>query len=188
MLELLVSTHFFLILYYILTNTCTGLNIGADKEAAEHFLSALSLQEATNGDTSDQLWFTLRRALQSMVGLFRSIGRKIIFIISICYRNAMTLLNLRNRNPRQTWMSSVAKDLTSRAHNQKVCILPGHCSNSTRIRLNGVIYPVSLVREQKFNNPSNGRRSMAPSARSTESLDPTFDVPLHGHQNPALSI
>jgi len=44
-----------------------GLNIGADKEAAEHFLSALSLQESTNGDTSDQLWFTLRRALQSMV-------------------------------------------------------------------------------------------------------------------------
>ncbi|KAF8904432.1 peroxisome targeting signal receptor [Gymnopilus junonius] len=42
------------------------LNIGADKEAAEHFLSALSLQESTNGDTSDQLWFTLRRALLSM--------------------------------------------------------------------------------------------------------------------------
>ncbi|KAF9478825.1 TPR-like protein [Pholiota conissans] len=42
------------------------LNIGADKEAAEHFLSALSLQESTSGDTSDQLWFTLRRALQSM--------------------------------------------------------------------------------------------------------------------------
>lgn len=44
-----------------------GLNIGADKEAAEHFLSALSLQESTNGDTSDQLWFTLRRSLLSMV-------------------------------------------------------------------------------------------------------------------------
>jgi peroxin-5 len=44
-----------------------GLNIGADKEAAEHFLSALNLQESTSGDTSDQLWFTLRRALQSMV-------------------------------------------------------------------------------------------------------------------------
>ncbi|KAJ3514122.1 hypothetical protein NLJ89_g2562 [Agrocybe chaxingu] len=42
------------------------LNIGADKEAAEHFLSALSLQESTGGDTSDQLWFTLRRALLSM--------------------------------------------------------------------------------------------------------------------------
>ncbi|KDR75164.1 hypothetical protein GALMADRAFT_249106 [Galerina marginata CBS 339.88] len=42
------------------------LNIGADKEAAEHFLSALSLQESTNGDTSDQLWFTLRRAFLSM--------------------------------------------------------------------------------------------------------------------------
>ncbi|KJA27897.1 hypothetical protein HYPSUDRAFT_130657 [Hypholoma sublateritium FD-334 SS-4] len=45
---------------------CMCLNIGADKEAAEHFLSALSLQESTSGDTSDQLWFTLRRALQSM--------------------------------------------------------------------------------------------------------------------------
>jgi peroxin-5 len=44
-----------------------GLNIGADKEAAEHFLSALSLQ--TSNDTSDQLWFTLRRALLSMVRL-----------------------------------------------------------------------------------------------------------------------
>lgn len=44
-----------------------GLNIGADKEAAEHFLSALSLQDTTNGDTSDQLWFTLRRAFLSMV-------------------------------------------------------------------------------------------------------------------------
>ncbi|KAJ2917783.1 hypothetical protein MD484_g2622, partial [Candolleomyces efflorescens] len=43
------------------------LNIGADKEAAEHFLSALALQDsAASGDTSDQLWFTLRRALLSM--------------------------------------------------------------------------------------------------------------------------
>jgi len=42
------------------------LNIGADKEAAEHFLSALSLQESTSGDTSEQLWFTLHRAFLSM--------------------------------------------------------------------------------------------------------------------------
>ncbi|KAH7924256.1 TPR-like protein [Leucogyrophana mollusca] len=43
------------------------LNIGAHKEAAEHFLSALGMQEATgNGQTSDQLWFTLRRAFISM--------------------------------------------------------------------------------------------------------------------------
>ncbi|KAF9469877.1 hypothetical protein BDZ94DRAFT_1151032 [Collybia nuda] len=42
------------------------LNIGAHKEAAEHFLSALNLQESTSGDTSEQLWFTLRRALLSM--------------------------------------------------------------------------------------------------------------------------
>ncbi|KAH0827855.1 hypothetical protein J3R83DRAFT_3481 [Lanmaoa asiatica] len=43
------------------------LNIGAPKEAAEHFLSALGLQEST-GDrqTSDQLWLTLRRAFLQM--------------------------------------------------------------------------------------------------------------------------
>ena len=48
-------------------NWSLGLNIGADKEAAEHFLSALSLQDTTNGDSSDQLWYTLRRALLAMV-------------------------------------------------------------------------------------------------------------------------
>ncbi|KAJ7902009.1 hypothetical protein B0H14DRAFT_2669494 [Mycena olivaceomarginata] len=43
------------------------LNIGAHKEAAEHFLSALSMQEASGGgETSDQLWFTLRRAFSTM--------------------------------------------------------------------------------------------------------------------------
>ncbi|KAG6903062.1 hypothetical protein C0995_006249 [Termitomyces sp. Mi166 len=42
------------------------LNIGAHKEAAEHFLSALNLQETTSGDTSDQLWYTLRRSLIAM--------------------------------------------------------------------------------------------------------------------------
>ncbi|EGO00115.1 hypothetical protein SERLA73DRAFT_180560 [Serpula lacrymans var. lacrymans S7.3] len=43
------------------------LNIGAHQEAAEHFLSALAMQEATGGgQTSDQLWFTLRRTFLSM--------------------------------------------------------------------------------------------------------------------------
>ncbi|PFH53854.1 hypothetical protein AMATHDRAFT_136767 [Amanita thiersii Skay4041] len=42
------------------------LNIGAHKEAAEHFLGALNLQDAINGDTSEQLWFTLRRAFLAM--------------------------------------------------------------------------------------------------------------------------
>ncbi|KIJ68144.1 hypothetical protein HYDPIDRAFT_165843 [Hydnomerulius pinastri MD-312] len=43
------------------------LNIGAHKEAAEHFLGALAMQESTGGgQTSDQLWFTLRRAFISM--------------------------------------------------------------------------------------------------------------------------
>ncbi|KAH8119266.1 TPR-like protein [Phellopilus nigrolimitatus] len=45
------------------------LNIGADKEAAEHFLSALALQETQSGDKSEQLWFTLRRAFISMVSI-----------------------------------------------------------------------------------------------------------------------
>ncbi|KAI0305738.1 hypothetical protein B0F90DRAFT_1815316 [Multifurca ochricompacta] len=42
-----------------------GLNIGAHKEAAEHLLSALSMQEAT-GEKSKQLLQTLRRALIAM--------------------------------------------------------------------------------------------------------------------------
>lgn len=41
------------------------LNIGAHKEAAEHLLSALSMQEAT-GDKSKQLLQTLRRAFLAM--------------------------------------------------------------------------------------------------------------------------
>ena len=44
-----------------------GLNIGAYKEAAEHILSALALQENTSGVKSEQLWFTLRRTFISMV-------------------------------------------------------------------------------------------------------------------------
>lgn len=47
----------------------TGLNIGAHKEAAEHLLSALSMQEAT-GEKSKQLLQTLRRALISLVQFF----------------------------------------------------------------------------------------------------------------------
>lgn len=44
------------------------LNIGTNKEAAEHFLSALSLQESsgTTTETSDSLWSTLRKALYGM--------------------------------------------------------------------------------------------------------------------------
>ena len=45
----------------------TGLNIGAHKEAAEHFLSALMMQQSNNGEAGDQLWFTLRRAFLAMV-------------------------------------------------------------------------------------------------------------------------
>ncbi|KAF8919890.1 peroxisome targeting signal receptor [Mucidula mucida] len=46
------------------------LNIGAHKEAAEHFLSALSMQDVTGGqtssDTSEQLWSTLRKTFLTM--------------------------------------------------------------------------------------------------------------------------
>ncbi|KAF9501922.1 peroxisome targeting signal receptor [Pleurotus eryngii] len=44
------------------------MNIGAHKEAAEHFLTALSLQETNGGGNtaSDQLWFTLRRTFLAM--------------------------------------------------------------------------------------------------------------------------
>jgi peroxin-5 len=66
MLESPVSKTTLVFLYNV--DCCTGLNIGAHKEAAEHFLSALELQESTGGrQTSDQLWFTLRRAFLQMV-------------------------------------------------------------------------------------------------------------------------
>ncbi|KIY74324.1 TPR-like protein [Cylindrobasidium torrendii FP15055 ss-10] len=46
------------------------LNIGAHQEAAEHFLSALAMQDTSgaggNHDTSDQLWSTLRRTFLTM--------------------------------------------------------------------------------------------------------------------------
>ncbi|THH02071.1 hypothetical protein EW026_g733 [Hermanssonia centrifuga] len=42
------------------------LNIGAHKEAAEHFLSALAMQDSSGTAKSDQLWFTLRRTFISM--------------------------------------------------------------------------------------------------------------------------
>jgi len=42
------------------------LNIGAHKEAAEHFMTALALQDSTDGEKSEQLWFTLRRTLHAM--------------------------------------------------------------------------------------------------------------------------
>ena len=43
------------------------MNIGANQEAIEHFLSALALQESSGGGKSEQLWTTLRRAFQTMV-------------------------------------------------------------------------------------------------------------------------
>ncbi|GJJ06241.1 hypothetical protein Clacol_000432 [Clathrus columnatus] len=42
------------------------LNIGAYKEAAEHFLTALSMQESAASEKSEQLWHTLRKCLLSM--------------------------------------------------------------------------------------------------------------------------
>ncbi|EPQ57198.1 TPR-like protein [Gloeophyllum trabeum ATCC 11539] len=42
------------------------LNIGAHKEAVEHFLSALAMQDSSGAEKSEQLWFTLRRAFIAM--------------------------------------------------------------------------------------------------------------------------
>ncbi|CAL1707177.1 unnamed protein product [Somion occarium] len=42
------------------------LNIGAHKEATEHFLSALVMQDSSAGPKSEQLWSTLRRTFQTM--------------------------------------------------------------------------------------------------------------------------
>jgi hypothetical protein len=84
---------------HIWLTSCVGLNIGAHKEAAEHFLSALVMQESTNGQTSDQLWFTLRRAFIAMVN---------IFIIQMSsanphhLRTAVTLLSWLNLTASQT--------------------------------------------------------------------------------------
>ncbi len=58
-----------------------GLNIGAHKEAAEHLLSALSMQEST-GEKSKQLLQTLRRAFLAMVCLPHSFIRHGIYVWS----------------------------------------------------------------------------------------------------------
>ncbi|GBE81169.1 Peroxisomal targeting signal receptor [Sparassis crispa] len=64
------------------------VNIGAHTEAAEHFLSALAMQETSGGTKSEHLWLTLRRTFVSMgrpdladkansstnVGIFRQEG------------------------------------------------------------------------------------------------------------------
>jgi len=42
------------------------LNIGAYKEAAEHFLSGLAMQESSGGGKSEQLWQTLRKCFVAM--------------------------------------------------------------------------------------------------------------------------
>lgn len=52
----------------------SGLNIGVHREAAEHFLAALSLHDRNAADEPDaqiydsgSLWTTLRRALVALV-------------------------------------------------------------------------------------------------------------------------
>ncbi|KZT40591.1 TPR-like protein [Sistotremastrum suecicum HHB10207 ss-3] len=42
------------------------LNIGAHREAAEHFLSGIAAQQSTGGPSSDQLWTTLKRCFTAM--------------------------------------------------------------------------------------------------------------------------
>lgn len=56
-----------------------GLNIGVHREAAEHFLAALSFHDRNASDDWDSnindsgsLWPTLRRALNALVGLLES--------------------------------------------------------------------------------------------------------------------
>ena len=43
------------------------LNIGAHKEAAEHFLSVVAMQDSGAAEKNEQVWFSLRRALFAMV-------------------------------------------------------------------------------------------------------------------------
>ena len=43
------------------------LNIGAHKEAAEHFLSVVAMQDSGAAQKNEQVWFSLRRALFAMV-------------------------------------------------------------------------------------------------------------------------
>jgi hypothetical protein len=76
------------------TDACAGLNIGAHKEAAEHLLSALSMQEAT-GEKSKQLLQTLRRAFLAMVGFSSFQGAQYSHILPT--RIARTLQTLRMR-------------------------------------------------------------------------------------------
>ncbi len=59
-----------------LTNGDLGLNIGVHREAAEHFLAALSLHDRNVRDEPDamindsgSLWTTLRRALIALVSI-----------------------------------------------------------------------------------------------------------------------
>lgn len=70
-----------------------GLNIGAHQEAAEHFLSALSMQDVNGGqgsnNTSDQLWSTLRRTFFAMVG--SQSKNHLQFSLTDNFRNATTL-------------------------------------------------------------------------------------------------
>ncbi|KAI5890569.1 TPR-like protein [Schizophyllum commune H4-8] len=42
------------------------LNIGAHKEAAEHFLSVVAMQDSGAAEKNEQVWFSLRRALFAM--------------------------------------------------------------------------------------------------------------------------
>jgi hypothetical protein len=86
-------------LYVFHTSIFPRLNIGADKEAAEHFLSALSLQDTTNGDSSSQLWFTLRRALLSMVRK-KILTDRTIFTEIFSQRIALTSPNWPTLKPR----------------------------------------------------------------------------------------
>ncbi|KAJ7647112.1 hypothetical protein FB45DRAFT_892413 [Roridomyces roridus] len=48
------------------TRAIYNVGVACKKKRLEHFLSALALQESTGAETSEQLWFTLRRAFATM--------------------------------------------------------------------------------------------------------------------------
>jgi peroxin-5 len=75
-----------------------GLNIGAYKEAAEHLLSALSMQEATE-EKSKQLWQTLHRAFIAMVCCLSRSNEKGAVMMCCYYQDRKDLADLTDEGP-----------------------------------------------------------------------------------------
>lgn len=97
----------------ILKCSLIGLNIGAHKEAAEHFLSALAMQETSNGTKSDQLWFTLRRVFLSMVSITRLFHRFLLIFDNFDTFDRTEVISLKWPRLGLMWMSSEEMALIS---------------------------------------------------------------------------